>query len=88
MKAKEELIKLVLDNDFITAPRLVTKFRSLLDRVEIEAQAEFKNCNIPPVSNAKRTCFFCDAELAEWQPESDNVCNSCADMIKAEKHDC
>jgi len=44
MKAKEELIKLVLDNDFITAPRLRTEFRSLLDRVEIEAQAEFKNC--------------------------------------------
>ena len=49
MKAKKELIKLVLDNDFITAPRLRTEFRSLLDRVEIEAQAEFKNCNIPHV---------------------------------------
>lgn len=49
MKAKEELIKLVLDNDFITAPRLRAEFRSLLDRVEIEAQAEFKNCNIPVV---------------------------------------
>lgn len=56
MKAKEELIKLVLDNDFITAPRLRAEFRSLLDRVEIEAQAEFKNCNIPLVIKSVCQC--------------------------------
>ena len=36
------------------------------------------------VSNAKRTCFFCDTKLAEWQPDEDNICNTCADAIKAE----
>jgi hypothetical protein len=33
--------------------------------------------------NAYRTCFFCNAKLAKWQPDDDNVCNSCADNILA-----
>lgn len=51
-------------------------------------QEQVKNLTIPVVSKAKRTCFFCETELAEWQLDDDNICNTCADRIKAEKHDC
>lgn len=74
MRAKDELIKLVLDNDFITAPRLRAEFRSLLDRVEIEAQAEFKNCNIPHVSDT--VCPACYG--AGVVPGDINGCYHCA----------
>ena len=59
-----------------------------LKLMEIVKKHAGEQLNLPPVSNAKRTCFFCNTELAEWQPEGDNVCNLCADKIKAEKHDC
>ena len=63
-------------------------FYDLKHELITEKQAQQQVLDLFAVSNAKRTCFFCDTELAEWQPESDNVCNLCADKIKAEKHGC
>lgn len=41
------------------------------------------NC-LSELTNEKRTCFFCNTELAEWQPDDDTICNSCANKIKEE----
>ena len=51
MKAKEELLRFVFDNEFITKPRLKNEFELLLNRVIEEAQQQLKNCNLQNVSN-------------------------------------
>ena len=51
MKAKEELLRFVFDNEFITKPRLKNEFELLLNRVIEEAQQQLKNCNLQNVSS-------------------------------------
>ncbi len=43
MTAKDELLKFIFDNEFITKPRLKNKFELLVDKVIDEAQKEIIN---------------------------------------------
>ena len=47
MTAKEELLKFIFDNEFITKPRLKNDFELLVNKVIDEAQQQVKNLNIP-----------------------------------------
>ena len=49
MTAKEELLKFIFDNEFITKPRLKNDFELLVNKVIDEAQQQVKNLNIPAV---------------------------------------
>ena len=50
MTAKEELLKFIFDNEFITKPRLKNDFELLVNKVIDEAQQQVKILNIPAVS--------------------------------------
>ena len=33
-------------------------------------------------NNKIKTCLICNDLLGYWQPDSDNICNKCADKIR------
>ena len=79
MTAKEELLKFVFDNEFITKPRLKNDFELLVNKVIDEAQQQVKNSNIPAV--IKSVCDHPKDQL-EGYHDSSIKCNKCNCIIE------
>ena len=75
MTAKEELLKFIFDNEFITKPRLKNYFEILVNRVIDEAQQQVKNLNIPAVSN-------CTHENTSFEHIRYNMCDDCGEVVE------
>lgn len=65
MTAKEELLKFIFDNEFITKPRLKNDFELLVNKVIDEAQQQVKNLNIPAVVGRSEQLNFLINEAVE-----------------------